>query len=342
MVVPSCEDAACPAEAGGGLLQLSDVHLRAVESPEGLKLDEDGSLLFPGPRQVHSEEERVLLRRLFGLVSCSHRREFSVRLQQPLAIFRVQRVETAVDGVWFRLRRSSTVAPTLQTLPSRLPAYIEQMLLSSSLCGGGLILVCGQPGSGKTTTASAIITSRLHAFGGFAYTIEDPPEILALNGWHGSGYCTQTEVYEGAGGWEESIKDLLRSQPVGARLMLYVGEVRTAEAARMLVRAASNGFLVVTTTFASDLISGIDTLYQLLGADYTLSLSQVLRVVLYQRLRSEPVRSLEAVALGSESGESRVAVLIRSRQLGQLKDELVYQVNQHRRLQAGATSLSVQ
>lgn len=316
-----------------GFESISDVHLRAIESAGGLSLDLRGSLIFPGPRGCSGPEEEDLLRKLFEMVRASHRREFSIKLQEPLAIFRVQRSEASIDGIWFRLRRSSTQAPTLQTLPSRLPAYIEEMLLSPALSSGGIVMVTGQPGSGKTTTASSIVVSRLVQYGGFAYTVEDPPEILALNGWHGQGYCTQTEVYpDSEGGWEASIKDLLRSQPVGARLMLYLGEIRDDKAARMMVRAASNGFLVITTSFASDLISGIDNVFQLIGQDYMTSFSQVLRVVLYQRLRTQPVRAMEALALQSDGPESRVAVLIRTRQLAQLKDELVYQINQVRRV----------
>jgi len=113
-----------------------------------------------------------------------------------------------------------------------------------------------------------VLVSRLLRYGGFAYTIEDPPEIIALNGRHGNGYCTQTRVYDGASGWEDSIKEILRSQPVGTSLMLFIGEIRSAEAARMAIRAASNGFLVITTSFATDMIAGIDTFYQLLGDEF--------------------------------------------------------------------------
>lgn len=314
--------------------EISDIHIHTLSTDSGLVLDLPGSLIFPGPREAN-EEEKQLLRALFDYVKGNPRREFSARIKQPFdALFRVQRVDTAVDGTWFRLRRTTLQAPALLTLPSRLPAYIENLLLSPELSTGGLILISGQPGSGKTTTASAIVASRLMAYGGFAYTVEDPPEILALNGWHGDGYCTQTEVYtEMEGGWEASIRDLLRSQPVGSKLILYVGEIRSVEAARMMIRAASNGFLVITTTFATDLISAIDTLYQMLGTEYATSLASVLRVVVYQRIRSEPVRMIEAQALYSEGASSRVAVLVRSRQLAQLKDELTYQINAARRQQ---------
>jgi len=313
----------------------SDIHIHAKPAKGGdLALDIAGSLLFPGPRRVEGASEESLLGHLFDLVAPNERREFSLRVHDPIeAIYRVQRVDAAVDGVWFRLRSTSLVVPTLKSLSSRLPTHIEQMLLSDNLSRGGLVLVSGQPGSGKTTTASAILASRLMQFGGFGYTIEDPPEILGLNGWHGAGYCTQTEVYPGANGWEDAIKDLLRSQPVGSRLILYVGEIRTPEAAKIIIRAASNGFLVVTTTFATDLLSAIDALFQLLGQDYIASLASVLRVVLYQRFRTDlpnGEKRLEAQALYSDGSSSRTAVSIRSRQLAQLKDELIYQINQVR------------
>jgi len=313
----------------------SDIHIHAKPVKGGdLVLDLAGSLLFPGPRKIEGADEELMVQHLFDLVVPNERREFSLRVQEPIeAIYRVQRVDAAVDGVWFRLRSTSLVVPTLRTLPSRLPVHVEQMLVSENLSRGGLVLVSGQPGSGKTTTASAILATRLMHLGGFGYTIEDPPEILGLNGWHGSGYCTQTEVYLGANGWEDSIKDLLRSQPVGSRLILYVGEIRTPESARMIIRAASNGFLVITTTFATDLLSAIDTLFQLLGQDYTASLASVLRVVLYQRFRPDMPngeKRIEAQTLYSDGSSSRTAVAIRSRQLAQLKDEVIYQINQVR------------
>lgn len=331
---PLVSEARNPA-AGKPLAAISDVHIHARPIKGGeLVLDLAGSLLFPGPRRVVTGDETQMVRTLFDLVSVVERREFSVRVESPFeAIYRVQRVDVAVDGVWFRMRSTSLAVPTLSTLPSRLPAHIEQMILSENLSSGGLILVAGQPGSGKTTTASAILASRLMQLGGFGYTIEDPPEILGLNGWHGTGYCTQTEVYRGSNGWEDSIKDLLRSQPVGSRLVLYVSEIRSPETAKMIIRAASNGFLVITTTFATDILSSIDTLYQMLGQDYISSLSSVLRVVLYQRFRAGLTpedRRIEAQALYSDGSSSRMAISIRSRQLSQLKDELVYQTNQVR------------
>lgn len=184
--------------------------------------------------------------------------------------------------------------------------------------------MAGGPGCGKTTTASAVVVSRLKAFGGVAYTVEDPPE-MPLNGRHGSGYCTQTMVKgDTSADWAESMRGVLRSQPVGTALMLYVGEVRDAETARTMIRAASNGFLVICTTFGTDLVSSIDSLYQLLGQDYANPLSAVIRIVVYQKIMGG---RFAIETLVSDGASSRVAALIRSRTLAQLRDEMTYQRN---------------
>jgi twitching motility protein PilT len=94
-----------------------------------------------------------------------------------------------------------------------------------------------------------------------------------------------------------------------------------------MLRAASNGFLVVSTSFATDVISGIDAIFQMVGDEYASSLAESLRVVLYQHLVDG---RLTAEMLMSESSASRVATIIRSGRvnLAQLKNELQMQRNQ--------------
>ena len=153
---------------------------------------------------------------------------------------------------------------------------------------------------------------------------------MPLNGFHGSGYCTQTWVAgDDAADWMESMRGALRSQPAGTNLIMYVGEVRDVETARAMLRAASNGFLVVSTGFGSDIVSGIDTFFQLVGRDYALTLAGVLRIVLYQKL-AEGRFSVQALV--SEDSSSPVAAIIRGGNLAQLQNEVVYQAN---RLQQG-------
>jgi len=292
------------------LKRFTDVHIRTQHMQD--------SLVYPGPLRVPPE--------------CLPAVEHMARQcdSQPLDDFTVtmdgvtwrgRRDRMTVDGVWLRLRQMPKAAPRLDSLPTPLPAIQRDMLLSPMLTGEGLIYVCGSAGSGKTTTASATVVSRLHQFGGVAYTIEDPPE-MPLNGWHGSGYCAQTSVAgEAASDWAESFRGALRSQPAATHQMLFVGEIRNAQSAAAMLRAASNGFLVIATGFGADIVSAVDALVKLAG-DGAASFASMLRLVLHQRIRDG---RLQVETLASAGASSPVAARIRSGQLVHLASDIEYQ-----------------
>src|SRR5690606_29113191 len=66
------------------------------------------------------------------------------------------------------------------------PALLEGTWLND----GGIVVLCGLNGQGKTTCAGATIRSRLERFGGRAVTVEDLLE-LPLENRFGSGVCRQ-------------------------------------------------------------------------------------------------------------------------------------------------------
>jgi twitching motility protein PilT len=269
------------------------------------------------------------------------RKESATRIDFTVAYenisWRVHYDKQSIDGEWFRCRRMPKSAPHLGEggLPSRLPKSICDVLLHPELKKGGLIYVCGATGSGKTTTAAAIVRSRLETFGGMAYTVEDPPEH-PLNGWHKganglAGYCAQTMVNtegEGAAGWAESMMSALRSQPAGTPSLLFVGEVRTAQAADVAIQAAGNGFLVIVTGFAADVPSGLQAFLSMLGPERAHTLSYLLRVVIYQKLLGAGSdKSLNAQICVSPDSGSRVATMIASNGLTRLQDEVMRQAH---------------
>lgn len=315
----------------------SDIHLHFYKDEDSNEpiFDFDSSLIFPGPL-LPSEHHRDLINELVKKIRQSKQSDFFnptpnkpsfwISITNPFkAVFRVEQSTGAVDGQWFRLRHTLQERPSLDSLAAKIPKSIQEKLLSSELSSGGLIIVCGPPGAGKTTTASALIASRLSTFGGMAWTIEDPPEILSLNGWHNKGYCTQSEVAEGEDGWDRSIRSLLRSQPVSTKMILLVGEIRTRQAANMMLRAAGNGFLVITTSFATDMINGLEFIVQMVGEENIDYFASVLRGCLYQRLALDPVPILTTQFLHATTSNSRVSQLLRARQFRQLKDELAFQ-----------------
>jgi Tfp pilus assembly pilus retraction ATPase PilT len=298
--------------------------------------DASKSYCFPGPSAIPAglrDYCHALLGRCKAVMNDSPGRDdFSVSHQD--VVWRVHFDKRAIDGEWFRLRRMPKNAPHLgdNGMPSKLPASIRNVLLHPDLRHGGIVYVCGAAGSGKTTTAAAIVRSRLERFGGMAYTVEDPPEH-PLNGWHHgkngvAGICAQTMVNtagQNAAGWAESMMGALRSQPAGTPSMLFVGEVRTEAAADVAIQAAGNGFLVIVTGFATDVTSGIDALIKLLRGRCQ-SLAHLLRVVVYQKLvESGDSLILNAQICVSPSSNSRMATIIASGQTLRLADEVMRQ-----------------
>lgn len=295
---------------------ISDIHLCEARLGE--------SLVFPGPRRV-SPHLMPEMESLLSRCRACGKGDFMVSMNGEF--FRVRHETHTVDGTWYRLRRMPPDPPELDKLPSKLPAPLVRLLMSPRLKQGGLVYVVGAPGQGKTTTASATLVSRLKEYGGFAVTVEDPPE-MPLNGWHHQGFCSQTWVAgDAAADWAESFRGVLRSQPVGTSTMLYVGEVRDADSAHALLRAAANGFLVVATGFGNDIVSGLEALIHLAGAQasWLTSLSGLLRLVVHQRIVNEQIA---ATSLASLDVKTSVAAKIRAGTLNHLLSDIQFQANQ--------------
>lgn len=296
--------------------KITDIHL-CVERPQD-------SLVFPGPQRV-SAELATAVNELLLRCRAFDKQDFMVTMGDDF--FRGRHETRAVDGDWYRLRRMPPEPPTLDRLPSKLPAPLTRLLMSSRLSQGGLVYVVGAPAQGKTTTASATLVSRLKKYGGFALTVEDPPE-MPLNGWHDAGYCSQTWVAgDGEADWAESFRGVLRSQPAGTISILYVGEVRDTESAHAMLRAAANGFLVISTGFGTDIVSGLESLYHLAGGQSTwlTSFSGLLRLAVHQRIVNQQI---VASSLASLNGTTSVAAKVRTGNFNNLLSDIQFQANQ--------------
>jgi Tfp pilus assembly pilus retraction ATPase PilT len=282
-----------------GLL-ITDVYL-----PEG---EPARALVYPGPRPAADDPRlAALAERLSAAGGAQSTDAFSVQVPTPTGegdaleagLFRGQRAHT-IGGELLVFRRLARTPPDIQTL---LPKTIVEVLLHPNLRSGGLLVVAGGPGQGKTTTLAATVAGRLRAFGGVCVAAEDPPEI-PLHGRHGEGQCLQMEVREDAP-LEQVIHTSLRMFPVGVPTLILVGEVRSRAAADEALNAALNGTLVCMTLHASSPVEALHRLVGLAGgSDYALSsLAASLRVILHQRLVDKKAR-IAPLVFAEKGGES--------------------------------------
>ena len=168
--------------------------------------------------------------------------------------FRVE-CSTSVRGELWCLRRMPDKTPSIHNLNYN-HRFIQYMLSLSDK--SGLILWSGSTGQGKTTAIASLLAEYLNINGGFAYAIEDPAEMplegeyQAVNG--SIGFCRQFEVIEDD--WRSPLKSALRSHP----RYIFIGEIRTSDAAVECLRAAISGHLVLASIHAGTLTDAITSL----------------------------------------------------------------------------------
>lgn len=213
---------------------------------------------------------------------------------------------------WCAMRRFPKELPVLDELGFR-----PEQLKTFRSWGrrNGLIVIGGATGAGKTTTAVGLLTDYLRTNGRLAVTIEDPVEYLMQGEIGERGYCFQNEVHEDDE-WGEAVKTALRWKP----RYIFLGEVRTAKAARNLLRAATSGHLVMCTVHGGSVEETLGALVQIalpeLGETAYSLLADGLCAVVHQSIvQGRPnVFSLSTQDIASDP----VRVAIRSQKLQQL------------------------
>ena len=136
----------------------------------------------------------------------------------------------------------------------------------------GLVLFSGPVNSGKTTTMYQLVRNRMEKTKIQVIAIEDPVEIEEEN-------FLQIQVNEKAGNtYEASLKASLRHHPD----VIIVGEIRDEETARMAIRGALTGHLIIASVHAKNAEGVLMRMHEL-GISYEM-LSQTLIAVIFQKL----------------------------------------------------------
>ena len=246
-------------------------------------LDIRQSVVFPGPKQV-SEELSRHAQRLADAIE----RHIQSGVNPESFLLEVTGFRYRAQ----RLRENLYALRTLRNKPLRLSElglareHVDLLLSSNLQQTGGLVIVFGTTGSGKTTTVAATVISRLEELGGYCLCVEDPPENR-LEGFYGNGgYAEQIDA--SGIGYKAALIAALRCFPANKPSMLMMGEIRSAEDAYELMQIALDGHLVITTMHAKDIVSGLSRLVSLAGAtgekDVRAMLASGLNLVMHQTL----------------------------------------------------------
>lgn len=156
--------------------------------------------------------------------------------------------------------------------------YLSRLLSPEIKGGGGMILLSGPTGSGKTTTLYACVQQidrrRKHVL-----TIEDPIEYELR-------YATQWQVRPGMPGG--SFGDLIRAAMRHDPDYIIIGEMRDGDTVETSLRAAESGHTVISTIHADTALQTFERLRSLMPSarerSSTYTLSQQVKAILNQRL----------------------------------------------------------
>ena len=193
---------------------------------------------------------------------------FEVRLEGRSVDLRVATVPS-IDGeiVVVRILDAELVAPVLDRLGlSGVYEWREAVNLQNGLC-----LICGPTGSGKTTTLNATLRE-MDRLGKAIYSIEDPVEYRV-------SYTGQVSVNPAIKlDFAQTVRAFMRADPD----VIVLGEIRDEETAKIAVRAADTGHIVLATLHTGSVVGAIDRLRNLGVSPF--DLANQLRVVMVQTL----------------------------------------------------------
>lgn len=146
---------------------------------------------------------------------------------------------------------------------------------------GGLVLVTGITGSGKSTTLASMIKRISDTRNGVIITLEDPIEFIFQ---HSSCLIKQREIGGDTRSFPRALRQALRQDPD----VIVISEMRDLDTIRIALTAAETGHLVLATLHTPDAPQTIDRLVDVFPADQQpqiiAQLSSALGGIVCQRL----------------------------------------------------------
>src|SRR3982750_4596559 len=265
----------------------SDLHIGEGQPP---KMRRHGDVMAMRPEPVLRDEAVLMLSEVAGPANWKIFEErgdldFAYEMDEA-SRFRCNYLKQA-NGYGAVFRLIPTKIATLEQLG--IPPVVKEF----GHLRGGLVLVTGPTGSGKSTTLAALIDYINENFSRHIVTIEEPIEFV-----HDNKRCiiTQREVPSDAESFPAALKAALRED---ADIVL-VGEMRDLETVSLALTAAETGLLVFGTLHTNNARKTIDRMVDVFPANKQAQA----RTMLANSLRGV----LAQLLLKKADGSGRVAV----------------------------------
>jgi len=237
----------------------SDIHLEHVPGRVRVRVRVDGSLRELGHYALTAAQVGPIVRiaKVRGGIDIAEQRrpsggQFEMRVGRRRYFIRVQSQPTVLgENLVMRLLPQDPSLENIEQLGFSAPAALAYRRLLDN--PGGLLLVVGPTGSGKTTTLYAGL--RVVAADGErkVITIEDPVETVCPG-------AQQVQVSEEADfDFEDAMRAFVREDPD----VIMLGEIRDTESALEAIRASQTGHLVLSSLHSNDAIDAVQRLRDL-------------------------------------------------------------------------------
>ena len=252
----------------------SDIHIEAFKTYAKIRLRIDGKLREIERLELKSYEKLVTKIKLISMMDISEKRrpqDGNLNLKGFDDIdFRVSSLST-INGEKIVIRILSLAefeknANLLGFSEKSLRQIANTLLLNS-----GLIIFSGPTGSGKSTSLYSIL-NKLNTGDNNILTVEDPVEYKI----EGINQISVNEKIDLS--FAKILRSILRQDPD----IIMIGEIRDSETAKIAIRAAITGHLVLTTLHTKDALSSVIRLKDLGVDDYLIA--QATNLLASQRL----------------------------------------------------------
>jgi twitching motility protein PilT len=222
------------------------------------------------------------------------------------------------------LKQSNGYGAVFRLIPTKI-ATLEQLgvpVVAKEFAHlrGGLVLVTGPTGSGKSTTLAALIDYININFARHIVTVEEPIEFVHSNK---RSIITQREVPSNTRSFPEAVRAALREDAD----VLLVGEMRDLETISLALTAAETGLLVFGTLHTNNARKSVDRMVDVFPAprqpQVRTMLSNSLRGVLAQLLLKRSDGSGRIAVNEVLIANAAVAAIIREGATQKLQDVIV-------------------